>query len=180
MKVLVLHGSPRKNRNSDTLARYFLNGLGESREQAIQHFYLNELTISPCQGCLSCETSEDHTCAILDDMQDIYAAFIQADLIVFATPMYWGYLTAQLKTAVDRMEALAWTHFRDKTFIVLITYRFHCESAVAFFERISPHFGIELHVVTCRTWDENLRADIPITDCPEKLNQAYELGVSLR
>ena len=40
-------------------------------------------------------------------MQQIYSVFGDADVVVFATPMYWGYITAQLKTVVDRMEALA-------------------------------------------------------------------------
>ena len=123
-----------------------------------------------------CETSVDHGCAIKDDMQEIYSAYIDADIIVWATPMYWGYLTAQLKGVLDRMEALAWENFGGKTFVVFITYRHHCESAVAFFKRIAPHFNIKLHVMTCCTYDEKSGKDVPISSLTDKLEKAYELG----
>jgi multimeric flavodoxin WrbA len=45
-------------------------------------------------------------CAVNDDMQQIYRAFVEADVVVFATPMYWGYMTAQLKAVMDRLEAI--------------------------------------------------------------------------
>jgi multimeric flavodoxin WrbA len=180
MKTLVLHGSPRKNKNSDTLAAHFLKGLGEKAGSEVQHFYTNDMSIRPCQGCLTCETSEGHRCAIQDDMEEIYSAFPGVGLVVWATPMYWGYLTAQIKTALDRMESLVMgDHFRGKTFVVLITYRYHCESTVAFFERVCPFFGVELHVITCRTLDLDTNRDIPIASLPQKLEEAYELGKTL-
>jgi multimeric flavodoxin WrbA len=179
LKTIVLHGSPNKNMNSDTLTEHFLNGMRKSGDQEVKHFYTNELDIRACQGCLHCETSENHECAIQDDMQEIYSAYIAADIIVFATPMYWGYMTAQLKTVFDRMEALAWKGFSDKTFAVFITYRHHYESTKAFFERICPHFNVELHVLTCCTMDLETRKDIPISDRQDKLIEAFELGKKL-
>jgi len=177
MKVVVLHGSPRRDGNSDTLALHFLNGLNEGGENKVRHFYLNDMDIRPCQGCLSCETPPEHSCIIQDDMQDIYSAYIDADLIVWATPMYWGYMTAQMKAALDRMESLAWRGFEGKTFAVFLTYRFHVESTVGFFQRIAPHFKIKLHIVTCRTMEGG--RDIPISGFPDKLREAYDLGKSL-
>jgi len=180
LKAIVLHGSPRKNKNSDTLAAYLLNGLCESISFDVRHFFTNEMNIKPCQGCLSCAKVEDKRCVIKDDMQDIYTAFIEADVIVFATPMYWGYITAQLKAVIDRMEALVvWDYFKGKTFIVLITYRYHCESTVAFFERICKYFDVRLHTITCRTLDLETDTDIPISRCQDKLNEAFELGRDL-
>jgi multimeric flavodoxin WrbA len=180
MKVLILHGSPRKGRNSDTLVNWFLKGLDPETKAEVDHFYPNGLSIKPCQGCLYCATSEDNSCRIPDDMQEIYAAYKESDIIVFATPMYWGYLTAQLKTVLDRMEALAWKGFGNKTFAVLITYRFHCKSAVSFFERIAPFFNISLFCLTCKTYDEETEKDIDINDLPDKLEKALELGNKVR
>jgi hypothetical protein len=93
--------------------------------------------------------------------------------------MYWGYLTAQLKIVQDRMEALAWSGFEDKTFAVLFTYHHHYQSAAGMFERISPHFNIDLHILECCTYDPETRRDIPIGELPEKLEEAYMLGVEL-
>ena len=172
MKTIILHGSPHKNGNSATLAEYFLQGLGN---HAVQHFYTNEMNIRPCQGCLKCNNRLKGYCATQDDMQQIYSAFIDSDIIVFATPMYWGYMTAQMKTVMDRMEAIT-GYFQGKTFVVLITYHYHCASTVAFFERITPFFKVDLHVITCRTMDEKTEKDVPILELPQSLREAHELG----
>ncbi|MFX1281835.1 MAG: flavodoxin family protein [Promethearchaeota archaeon] len=179
MKTIILHGSPRKNQNSDTLVDSFVRGLNYNRVKEIKHFYINELNIKPCQGCLTCATSVDHSCAIKDDMTDIYSAYKEASTIVFATPMYWGYMTAQLKTVFDRMEALAWEDFGNKIFVVIITYRHHCESTVAFFERIAPFFNIKLFIITCCTYNKDKQKDIPITMCQVHLEEAYQLGIDI-
>ena len=179
MKVVVLHGSPRKGMNSDTLAEHLLRGLSEQGAHEVTHFYTNEMEIRPCQGCLGCATSPGHNCVVEDEMQQIYRAYREADLIVWATPMYWGYMTAQLKAVQDRMEALAWEGFEGKTFAVIITYRHHYQSTVGMFERIAPHFKIDLHTVICCTMDRETGKDLPISACVEELEQAYQLGRKL-
>jgi len=178
MRTVVLHGSPRRGRNSDTLVESFLRGLTESGVHEVTHFYLNDMEIRPCQGCLDC-AEPPHDCVIGDDMTAISGAYREADLVVWATPMYWGYLTAQMKTVQDRMEALAWSGFGGKVFAVIVTYRHHCESAVAMFERICPHFDVELHTLVCRTYDPETGRDIPIEERPGSMEEAYELGREL-
>ncbi|MCW4040707.1 MAG: flavodoxin family protein [Candidatus Bathyarchaeota archaeon] len=179
MNVIVLHGSPRKHGNSDTLAESFLDGAQVGKDDNVTHFYLNEMDIKACQGCLKCKMSANHRCVIDDDMNAIYAGYAKADIVVWASPMYWGYLTAQLKTALDRMEALAWEQFYNKTFVVFLTYRHHYESAAAFFERIAPYFNIELHTISCCTYDKTSKTDIPILHFSDILNEAHELGRTL-
>jgi multimeric flavodoxin WrbA len=179
MNVIVLHGSPRKRKNSDTFAQNFLDGMNSAGKHEIIHFYLNEMKISPCQGCMYCATSVGHKCKIEDEMIQIYDAFPVADIVVWATPMYWGYMTAQIKAALDRMEAIVMGNgFKNKTFVVFITYRYHYQSTAAFFERICPFFNVEYHILTCRTMDENER-DLLITEFPDKLQEASELGKKL-
>lgn len=178
MKVTVLHGSPRRGKNSDTLAKSFLKGLQTKGQHTVKHYYINELDIAPCQGCLSC-AKPPHNCRIQDDMQQIYESYRESDLIVWASPMYWGYLTAQLKLVQDRMEALAWSGFEAKTFAVLLTYRHHYQSTASMFERIAPHFKIDLHILDCCTYDPETRRDIAISELPEKITEAYNLGVKL-
>jgi multimeric flavodoxin WrbA len=175
MKTIILYGSPHKTGNSATLAEHFIRGIGGD---GVKRFYVNEMSIKGCQGCQKCFSRLEHYCATEDDMQAIYSAFIEAEVVVFTTPMYWGYMTAQLKAVMDRMEAIT-DYFKGKTFVVLITYRYHCESTVAFYKRICPYFGVDLHVITCRTMDEQ-ENDIPITNIPEKLHEAFVLGESLR
>lgn len=179
MKTVALHGSPRRNGNSDTLVKNFIKGLRASGNSEIQEFYANELNIKPCQGCLTCN-KPPYECAIEDDMQEIYSAFIDADVVVFATPMYWGYMTAQLKTVLDRMEAVAnQKHFRDKTFVTILTYHHHYESVVAFFKRIMEYFRFKLYTITYCSLGKDGQKDIHVSNCEQKLEEAYRLGKSL-
>ncbi len=176
MNIIVLHGSPRKGGDSDTLAQTFLDEMRKHRDCAIKHFYLNDMKIAPCQGCQSC--CETQKCRIVDDMQQIYDAFPEADIVVWATPMYWGYMTAQMKLALDRMEALVCADgWKDKVFAVFLTYHCHVQSTVNFFERVCPFFETELHIVTCHTIKDN--EHVPAAEMPGKLKECRELAFRL-
>ena len=176
VRIVILHGSPRKNHNSDTLVEKYLEGFKSKITVQEEHFYLNEMNISPCQGCLYCEHSVHHQCKIQDDMQKIYKSYKTADIVIYSTPMYWGYLTGQMKVAVDRMESLAWEGFGGKTVVVIMTYRHHYESAENFFKRIAPFFHLDLHTFPCQTYNPETQEDIHITELSDKLSQIYKLG----
>ena len=176
MKALVLHGSPNRKGSSDTLAESFVRGLRESNDYEIQDFIANDLEITPCQGCLAC-TKPPYKCAITDDdMVKVYDAFIDADIVVWATPMYWGYMTAQLKLIMDRMEATT-QYFKGKTFVVIITYHYHYESTASFYERICKFFETELHLIIYHSLDEKTDGDVHVSQKPGKLDEAFKLGL---
>jgi len=81
--------------------------LAKARESGaeIELVTLAGKTITPCDGCLSChETGE---CHIKDDMQDIYTKLLEADGIIFGTPVYFWTVTAQAKALIDRTYILA-------------------------------------------------------------------------
>lgn len=102
MKALMLLGSPRKNGNSETLARI----IGESVEKgggSVDYLRLNDLTIRPCQGCGGCEKTGN--CVIKDDMTGIYQAADAADRIFLVSPVYFYALSAQVKICGDRFQA---------------------------------------------------------------------------
>jgi multimeric flavodoxin WrbA len=60
MRMVVLHGSPRRGGNSDTLAEHFVKGVSETGDVEVLDFILNDMNIGPCQGCESCISSEGH------------------------------------------------------------------------------------------------------------------------
>ncbi|UCE10842.1 MAG: flavodoxin family protein [Candidatus Thorarchaeota archaeon] len=183
LSTIVLHGSPRRGGNSDTLAEHFVKGLRDSGDVDVKDFYLNEMEIRPCRGCESCQTSEGNKCVIDDDdMQQIYSVFGDADIVVWANPSYWGYLTGQLKTALDRMEALAMNpekYFVDKEFVAILTYRYHYESIVSFFERVQDHFRFKFNVITFCSLNEGSHEDLHVSSSQAKLDEAYQLGKKL-
>ena len=182
MRVVVLHGSPRRGGNSDTLAEQFVHGVIETGNVEVLDFILNDMTIRPCQGCESCMTSEGHRCVIDDDMHQIYSVFADADIVVWATPMYWGYMTAQMKTALDRMEALAMDpekYWVDKEFVAILTYRHHYQSTIGFFERVQDYFRFKFNSILYCSKNEKGPEDFHVSSDRKKLEEAYNLGVRL-
>ncbi|MFH2137521.1 MAG: flavodoxin family protein [Candidatus Omnitrophota bacterium] len=101
LSVLGILGSPRIGGNSDILLERALEGAQESGASA-EKIILNSLNIAPCQAC---EELEDNTgCIVEDDMQDIYAKVQQADVIIIASPIYFGSLSSQTKIMIDRFQ----------------------------------------------------------------------------
>ncbi|MFC2079633.1 flavodoxin family protein [Candidatus Bipolaricaulota bacterium] len=175
MNVLVLHGSARRGGDTDTLAETFLEGMSRSGEHQITHFIPSEMEIAHCRACLQCMKGDG--CVIQDDMQAVYPALLDANAVVLATPMFWGYMTSQLKTLFDRLEAVVSSeYFGGKDFVLLIGYRQYYGSMVEWLERITKLSGSRCHAILCQTFDPATGHDRPIQQMPEKLDQAAELG----
>jgi multimeric flavodoxin WrbA len=103
MKILGIACSPRKQGNTVALLEEVLKGSKE--EGADTELYrVSDRNIAPCRGCRVCwETGE---CPIEDDMKDLGNRMVEADGIVFGTPIYFYNMTAQAKAIVDRTIAL--------------------------------------------------------------------------
>jgi len=100
MKIVAVFGSPRPQGNSSSLAQKFLDtaqGLGAT----IQAFRLNEMKYQDCQGCLACKTDSE-TCILTDDLADTLEAVKAADILLLASPVYFGDISGQLKCFFDR------------------------------------------------------------------------------
>jgi multimeric flavodoxin WrbA len=180
MKVIVLHGSARHGGDTDTLAEHFVRGLGGERENDVTHFRPIEMEIAHCRGatCMGCEAGNG--CVVQDDMQAVYPVFREAEVVVMATPMFWGYMTSQLKTLFDRFEACcSKEYFGGKDFVLLIGYRQYYGSMVEWLDRITGFAGSRSHAVLAQTFDPESGKDVPIQEIPEKLEEAFRLGQSI-
>ena len=178
MKVVVLHGSARRGGDTDTLVERFLRGLSESGDHEVTHFRPIDMSIEHCRACMECAHGEG--CVIEDDMQTVYPAFCEADVIVMATPMFWGYMTSQLKTLFDRLEAIvSETCFGRKDFVLLIGYRHYFGSMIEWLDRIAGLGGSRSHAITCQTYDPETGMDVPAADRAEALAKAFRLGQEL-
>jgi len=104
-QVLVILGSPRRMGNSAALAARISRG-AESAGAEVENLFLQDLEISPCRGCDTCQQHESKGCAIKDDMQEIYPKLIRADAWVIASPVYWFTMSSQTKIFMDRCYAL--------------------------------------------------------------------------
>ncbi|MGM9549837.1 MAG: flavodoxin family protein [Faecousia sp.] len=102
-KVLIISSSPRKGGNSETLAASFAKGAAEAGNH-VETIYLREKQYGFCKGCLAC-LKLGH-CVIKDDAVEIAARMHDADVLVFATPVYYYSVSGQLKTMLDRANPL--------------------------------------------------------------------------
>lgn len=97
--VLVISSSLRRGSNSEALAKEFARGASDSGNK-VELISLRDKAISFCRGCLACQKTQK--CVIADDAQSIVAKMQDADVIAFATPIYYYEMSGQLKTLLDR------------------------------------------------------------------------------
>lgn len=102
-KVLVISTSLRGNSNSEALADEFVRGAQDSGNQA-EKVSLRGKNISFCRGCFACPKSGH--CAINDDANAIVEKMLNADVLVFASPIYYYEMCGQMKTLLDRANPL--------------------------------------------------------------------------
>lgn len=100
MKIVAVLGSPRPQGNSTTLARAFL-AAAQERGAETQEFLLNKIDFQGCQACMTCKTKSD-TCCLDDDLAQVLEAITTADILVLASPVYFGDLSSQMKAFFDR------------------------------------------------------------------------------
>lgn len=101
--VLIISSSPRKNSNSGALAAEFARGATEAGN-SVETINLRGADIAFCRGCLACQKTQK--CVIKDDACAIAEKMLAADVLVFATPVYYYSVSGQLKTMLDRANPL--------------------------------------------------------------------------
>lgn len=102
-KILVISTSLRNNSNSDALAEAFVKG-ARSAGHSAEKISLRGKRIEFCKGCFTCLSQRK--CIIEDDAGEIVQKMHHADVIVFATPIYYYEMAGQMKTLLDRANAL--------------------------------------------------------------------------
>jgi multimeric flavodoxin WrbA len=102
MKVLAINGSPHTGEgNTAMILNPFLEGMKEAGAD-VDLFYTRKLKIGPCNGDMSCWFVNPGTCGQKDDMQMLLPKFKEADVIVWASPVYYAGVTGPLKNLMDR------------------------------------------------------------------------------
>ena len=105
-KILILNGSPRSKGNTAMLCDALSAGARSAGHQ-VTRFDLHKLDIHGCLGCVKGGKDPASPCVQKDDMGLIYPAYREADIVVLASPMYYWSFSGQLKTAFDRLFAVA-------------------------------------------------------------------------
>jgi multimeric flavodoxin WrbA len=105
MKVMAFNGSPRKSWNTATLLQNVIDGAA-SQGAATSLTHLYDLDYRGCISCFACKTRGGKsygTCAVLDDLTDIYADVREADAIVLGSPIYFGDVSGEMRSFLERL-----------------------------------------------------------------------------
>lgn len=101
MTIIALAGSPRKRGATGMLLEAAIKGAKDTGAH-VDIIQPNTLKIKPCQGCNHC--LKLNTCIYRDDMGRLEETFLKADGFLISSPVYFGSVTAQLKTIIDRCQ----------------------------------------------------------------------------
>lgn len=101
--VLIISASLRRNSNSEFLAGEFARGAKDAGNR-VEFISLKDKTIGFCRGCVACQKTQK--CVIPDDAVEIAEKVKNADVLVFATPIYYYEMCGQMKTLLDRCNPL--------------------------------------------------------------------------
>ena len=173
MKILVITGSPRKNGNSNTLADNFIKGAQEAGHSVVR-FDSAFKNVHPCIACNKCGMNGQ--CVFKDDFEFIRNNIVDADAVVFVSPMYYFGISAQIKAVIDRFYAINGQIHVSKKAALIMTY---ADTSTKEAQPIINHYETLLNylgwsdagkVIASGVWTAG---DINHTQYPK---QAYELG----
>ena len=165
--IIILNGAARKNGSTVKLIQSFSEGACSAGHH-IQEFYLDSMNIHSCKGCLRAGRDSKSPCTQKDDMEQIYSAFADCDVVVFASPVYFWTITGTLKTIADRLyaelECLGYGNFARESVLLMTADGSDYSQAVTWY----------------RTYERNLgwknRGEVL---GKSKSEAAYQLGASL-
>lgn len=179
MKILVLTGSPHKKGTSAMMTDYFIEGAKNAGNEVLRvdTAFMN---INSCLGCNYCRKNNQQ-CVQDDDMKYITKDLLEADIVVFVTPLYYFGITSQLKKVIDRFYAPNETlRSQNKKSMLLVTGAADDEMAM---KAIEMHYWTMLKYLN---WQDSgillatgvsVREEMQDSEFPEK---ARKLGESIK
>ena len=117
-KVIVISTSLRHGSNSDILAEKFAEGARAAGNE-VEKISLVGKNIQFCKGCFGCQKLG--RCVIKDDVNDIMAKVLNADVVCWATPIYYYEMSGQMKTLIDRMNGMYEQDYQFRDVYMLTT-----------------------------------------------------------
>ena len=177
-KVLIISTSLRTNSNSDILARECEKG---ARDVGLDTEYisLKGKDIKYCIGCLSCQKT--NKCVLNDDVADIMAKVKEAEVIVYATPIYYYEMSGQMKTLLDRLNPLYSSDYKFRDIYMIATA---ADDGDATFDK--AYSGLqgwvdcfEKATLKCKLVAGGVDEAGSVNDFVDIKNKAYELGKNL-
>ena len=180
MRAICIVGSPRPDGSTARLVDVIIEGMRAAGIEARRHV-LGELTIHYCQGCRECEVTLK--CVQRDDMDTLLADILDSDIVLLASPSYWGDVTGQMKVFIDRSlplcnAATGQTPVPPGKIGVAVAVRAgrsvgENQHIVDTFEHYFGHLGIEMRATLTA---EGINSPSDLEHDPDILEEAASLG----
>ncbi len=176
--IIVINSTERINGNSSILVNEFVKGA--SKNNNVEVINLRELNFAFCKGCLTCQSTGK--CILKDDIGNIIDKVKNADILVFATPIYYYSISGQLKTFLDRMNPLYISDYKYKEVYLFTSCADESSNAmnIAIEEIkgwISCFNGVELKETLCATNTTNPQ---DVKNHIDILEKAYKIGNNIK
>lgn len=178
MNILVVEGSPNKNGSTHLIAQSFIKGAVEAGNN-VESINVAHMNINPCRGCIYC--GYNGPCIQKDDMEKIRPVILNADMIVFATPLYYYTVSAQLKTFIDRFCALNSSIQRKHMKSAMLSVAWNSDKWT--FESLETYYKTLVRYLNFEDCGRVLGrgcGSVEMTKRSKYINIAYKLGKSLQ
>lgn len=182
MKAICIVGSPKSNGTTAAVVDKIIEGMETSKIE-IKKYVLGEMNINYCKGCMKCYKTKK--CIQIDDMNIIITDLIDADIVLVASPSYWGDVTGQLKVFFDRSTPLSDTN--GETIVpkgkigisVAVRTGSRVEENMNLVHAIEHYYG-HLGIKPVRRFTvERVEVKEDFLQKKEKVKEAFELGENI-
>ena len=172
MKILVLNGSPRLNGNTADMIAGFQAG-AEEAGHSVQVENVAHRNVKGCMACEWCHTKGNGQCVQQGDMQQLYPAILSADMVVFASPIYYFTMSSQLQSVIHRTYSFGVPENVKKAALLLSSgSRYVYGPAISqYYQAIVEYWGVENAGIFTANGKEN--------HSKEKWDELYRFGRSL-
>ena len=179
-KIVVFNGGPRARGNTAAMVDAFIDGAKSAGNEVVR-FDLALMDIHGCRGCLQGGKDPKNPCVQKDDMAKVYPDYMDADVVVFASPMYYWTISGQLQCAINRLYATAEVDWsltkRPKAGVFLMAAEgYDFGPAVDYYTALMKHLGWRNLGMVCAGGNCNVG---DIQHHPAQLEEARKLGASI-
>ena len=154
MKIAILNGSPRLG-NTAAMVDAFAEGAKEAGHE-VEILHVGKMKINGCLACEYCHGKGEGKCVQKDDMEKVMPAYKEADMIVYASPIYYFDMTAQILAAIQRVYAIGKPAKAAKSALLLSSASpAPYEGAIATYKAMLGFTGVEDAGIITAAGDEN-------------------------
>ena len=168
MKIAVFNGSPRKE-NTTAMVQAFRQG-AEAAGYEVEEYQVGKMKIAGCLACEYCHNKGGGNCIQKDDFEQLLPAYKEADIVVFASPIYYFTMTAQMEAAIQRVYCIG-KPLNAKKAVLLLSSAGVYTGAIAQFKDYMAYAGIEIAGIITANGAENKSED--------KLNEIRAFAAAL-